>query len=65
MGLKAGVGAAFLDYEAVLELEAHCTETKRDRMNLGLEISVELSCHQSSTVYLWIFYKLEKQTSVL
>lgn len=38
--IKAGVGAVFLDYEAILALEA-----KQDRMNLGLETSVEQSCH--------------------
>lgn len=44
MGMKAGVGAAFLDYEAILELEAHCMEEKQDRMKLDFEISVKKSC---------------------
>lgn len=44
VGMKAGVGAAFLDYEAILELEAHCMEEKQDRMKLDFEISVKKSC---------------------
>ena len=42
--VKAGAGAVFLDYEAILALEA-----KPDRVNLGLETSVEQSRHSFST----------------